>query len=498
MDESIIQDMELFELFYNDKNAPTSGVNQFTNNVESMINQRTYPTISGEVYISNANGEAIQESDLTDKYGVAFPNLKIRVANINPAYLAKFVHILQNGKEEEIDIIRYPHEDGQVATITSKMPYQQYCDFLGWALVKNPSSDSDWFVKYDYENGQYESILNPQAFSNEKDAVTFYAIFQQHPYIVSFRNPDGAVFATTTATYGQPATGPSQIPWMDDSALPLEETYKFKGYSKEMVPLNATDRVINQSLVKLNTVYVTHDIDLWAVYRKQNVHDEPTDLSCFTIVASTGELSPASGYTGANGLRGKITIPLEKDGVTVTQLTGFANQSNLTHVFMLNAENSSITSINQYAFKECTNLKYFEWPHSLQIINVQAFMGCTWLSSVDFSQTQLQEIKDEAFRVAIGGDDINIYLPGSTLRQIDANAFSYMNQAVLGNFTFGSSTDLLDWDHFRYHTPISQQNSGKADGLKYVFYVPANVTTEQIDQFLAGSFNAGNYQILNG
>ena len=284
MDESIIPDMSLFELFYQDKeNTPANEINQFTNNIESMINQQTYPTISGEVYISNAEGAAVKESDLTEIYGKAFPNLKIRVAKIDPAYIAKFVQILPSGKEEEIEIIRYPHEDGQSVTITSKMPYKQYCDFLGWGLTKTPLADSDWFVKYDYINETYEPILNPQNFTEEKNAVTLYAIFREHPYIVSFKNPDGEVIATTASTYGQPAKKPALVPSVDESTLPLTETYKFKGFSKERVSLDANDRVISQSLVNLNNVYVTHDMDLWVVYRKQDVHDEPTDINYFVF-----------------------------------------------------------------------------------------------------------------------------------------------------------------------------------------------------------------------
>ena len=260
MDESTIPDISLLKLFYDDYINTPSGINQWTNNI--VENTRSYPTISGEMYISNADGEAIKESDLTDKYGVAFPNLKIRVAKVDPAYIAKFIQVLSNGKEEEIDIIRYPHEADTYVTVTEKMPYKQYCDFLGWALVKNPTQDSDWFVKYDYKNRVYEEIANPQLFSDQKSVIVLYAIFQEHPYVVSFKNPDGTVFATTTSTYGQPAKAPDTIPTVSEADLAFNETYRFKGFSREMVPLNATDRQINQAIVNLNNVYITHDTEL--------------------------------------------------------------------------------------------------------------------------------------------------------------------------------------------------------------------------------------------
>ena len=419
MDESIITDLSLFQLFYDDKNnTPSNEINQYTNNIESMLNQQTYPTISGEVYISNASGTAIKESDLTDKYGVAFPNLKIRVANVDPAYIAKFVQVLPSGKEDEIDIIRYPHEAGQSVAITAKMPYKQYCDFLGWGLVKEPTVDSEWFVKYDYENGVYNEILTPQNFSDQKSVVTLYAIFREHPYIVTFRNPDDTIVATTASTYGQPVKAPDLIPATDESGLQLEETYKFKGYSREKVALNANDRQINAALVKLNQIYVTHDMELYVVYRKQSVFDEAMDDSYFEFTEESFNDTKDGAYTIPSGYKlrlksgmqvsGKITLPNTHNNLPVVSVEGFASNGRLTHVFFMD-NGSNLRRFEGYVFQNCSNLVWVDWPAGVRSIGQRAFMLCSSLTlSHKFNAMDLWVIEPYAFNQAFGAIETGV------------------------------------------------------------------------------------------
>ena len=545
MDESTIEDMGLFELFYEDKeNTPVNEINQFTNNIESMLNQQTYPTISGEVYISNANGTAIKESDLTDKYGVAFPNLKIRVANVDPAYIAKFVQVLQSGKEEEIDIIRYPHEEGKSVTITSKVPYKQYCDFLGWGLTKTPLSDSDWFVKYDYVNEVYEPILNPQVFSDEKSVVVLYAIFHEHPYIVSFKNPDSEVIATTTATYGQPAKAPSLVPSVDESSLTLNETYKFKGFSRDRVPLDANDRQINQALVSLNNVYVTHDMDLWVVYRKQDVHDEPTNIDYFVFSNFSyneanidgnkflSEYIEPNTYNVSGGvmieikpgvkLSGKVTLPsYSPDGKPVIAVgytfsseeyasrgyswpTGSLGGGDITHIFWYQTEEKpcKVRMIYDYAFAGSTEnpskLKYYEFTEGFRYVGPYAFFRCCSLDANIFElNDNLLVINNVAFQEAFDNS------LGATVLKIPASVcaigqFAFVGfNTTIGRIQFGNGeqgsrlTVLMDSNFVEGYAPADYVFQGNAVPGSLEFY---GISETQMNSFQA-LINNGNVAV---
>ena len=58
------------------------------------------------MFVANADGEAIVEDELTSKYKAAFPSLTITAENIREAYITKYVKILDNGKEETVEILR--------------------------------------------------------------------------------------------------------------------------------------------------------------------------------------------------------------------------------------------------------------------------------------------------------------------------------------------------------------------------------------------------------
>lgn len=545
MDESIIQDMSLFELFYLDKeNTPSNEINQFTNNIESMLNQQTYPTISGEVFISNAEGDAIEESDLTGKYGVAFPNLKIRVAKVNPAYIAKFIQTLPNGKEEEVDILRYARTAGTTATVTNKVPYKQYCDFLGWALTKEPSEEEDWFVKYDYGNEEYEPILNPQEFTEQRNVITLYAIFQEHPYTVSFKNPDGSIYATTTSTYGQSVKDPDIIPSIDNtiSGLDLYQTYKFKGYSKEPISINANDRQINQALINLNNTYVTHNMDLWAVYRKQSVYDEPTNLDYFDLTepynGTRGYID--SDFHSAEGLSqyadaqynivgniiklkpgitlsGKVTLPTHApDGTPIICLgnsfrfrdesTSEENEAtiNITHIFWYTGQNETneLRIIDNAAFASKVNhpcnLEFFDFSScsKLRIIQGSAFAYLYSLKANLFElPDSLTQMGNSAFAAAfnknISADVIKI--PGNV--HSIGQTVMYGLPTVYNKFQIGDSSHP---SHLTYVGAGYNYLTGNSIGTRYIIgdgsdaspldglevYVPNSTIQERMEDIL--------------
>ena len=98
----------------------TTVINQFTNNIVSMSAEPTYPTLSGEMFISNASGTAVDEAELTSVYAEIWPNLKIRAAKVNKAYISKFVQRLDSGKDTELDIHRAARGENVHPTMSAK------------------------------------------------------------------------------------------------------------------------------------------------------------------------------------------------------------------------------------------------------------------------------------------------------------------------------------------------------------------------------------------
>jgi hypothetical protein len=104
-DTSIITSLDLLDKFIADYTNTTNGLNQFRNTSGST--NKTYPTLAGEMFIENTDSTAINEFELTDIYGTIWPDLIIRAAYVNKAYIAKYVQVLDSGKEEDVDLIRY-------------------------------------------------------------------------------------------------------------------------------------------------------------------------------------------------------------------------------------------------------------------------------------------------------------------------------------------------------------------------------------------------------
>lgn len=474
MDETTIQDLSLFKLFYDDKNnTPANEVNQFTNNIEAMINQQTYPTISGEVYIANQNGAAIDESDLTDKYGVAFPNLKIRVANVNPAYIVKYVQILPTGKEDEIDIIRFsPTEyNGQSPTLTAKTPTRTNNTFKGWALDKLGT-------KMVYEFNLLTRTLNEGPyisseefkFSASNSVITLYAIFEPEKLGIKFYDGDGSLLVEDPANPVYYVTGLNQqeqvtklvsyeslmsplkvLPYKDDTQLSTEETYILKGWS------TAPESERNRPLItNLYTEPIRNNLTLYPVFVAGSVYNNILDSkyleaspSLYTHHGTEGVyIKLASGCS----VRGKITLPKTFNNRPVYGIAadGFRALRELKMVFW--EEGATPYVIDQNAFY-ASGLIYFDFKPSIEEIRARAFY---WLAypivyeggggglmnrNLDIMEN-LHTIQANAFNRAFSdskGVGSILFLPGS-LTIVGTNSFRYNPLYGVSTYVLGDST----------------------------------------------------------
>jgi len=415
---STITSLALLDKFIDDYRNTTNGINQFTNTAGSV--NKTYPTLAGEMFVNNTADTAIDEFQLTDTYGTIWPDLIIRAAYVNEAYLAKYVQVLDSGKEDEVDVIRYEQAPGTTVTLTSKIPAKQYYDFKGWALDKQ---GTNMVASYN-EASKTCDLVQTVTFDDDHKEYTLYAIFEQHPYNVTFYDVDGStVLAVTTATYGRPAVDPGISPSTDESVLPMDRTYKFKGYSRTLVPIaGVTDRVIRENVVDVGTIIVTRDISFYAVYKEQSVYDEPTDESYFEMTAAgihayVDEYPEDGDYNIARGciirpvadniFAGKITIPSTFNGVPVFGITGFAAQPRLTHLFFydngVNFRRFEAECFSQLNATEPAQLRWVQWPETTRFMGNYAFYNCVHLIlSEDFNHMHLYGLGDNAMNRAFG------------------------------------------------------------------------------------------------
>ena len=537
--KSLITNLGMFDLFLADMEAVagTTYLNQYRNISKDSV--KSYPTITGEIYIDNSDeSEAyIAEDELTTKYGVAWPNLKITAAKITESFLGKYIVLEDSGKESEYDVIRYnpAQYEGQPITLTSKLNPSKGStfDFLGWAT--DTAGENMVFDA----NGNMTTYGQNYTFSAaSRTVITLYAIFEDHKFAVTFKNAvdsnteipnaNDQIIGVQYATYGNTVTAPDTmvLSILDDSNLGLTDIYKFKGYTRLRAnTLVKTQTALKRALVNLSTMPLSEDVTLYACYMLQDVHDEPTDEKYFKVSnAEYGEITLAdaykfnsnNSYDASKSLKGKIVIPSTVNGVTVKTIFGFNFQRDITHIFVM--PDNQITKIGYECFTRCTELQYVEWPQGLTEISQSAFNTCKSLTSSDLSGLPLTVLGTDAFRGAFYSETItsvdennntitskvpiDITFPG-TLRTIGSEVCSVMNDAEVGHITIGSPTDLFDLNavtlvlknnQFRF----APQNSGRNTNMTYAVYVPSNVTDQQVYDFWGGSQTPIAYEINRG
>lgn len=419
-EQSTITDTSLFDLFlkdYEEGIAAGNRVNHYTNTQNS--GHTSVPNITGSVFISNADGIAINEEDITSKYQVRWPNLNFYAAKINEAYVAKYVQLTDSGKEQELEVLRSAKTE-TTPKITSKIPTKSYYDFKGYATDK---AGTNIVIDYNANNNTLtaNSAFDSVKFSDSNTVITFYAIFIKHPYVITYKNPDDSVVTTMTATYGDPIPDPQIICTTDESSLELEQTYAFKGYTREKGNCITTANKLRSVLLDLSKTSVTQNTSVYACYVLQNVYDEHLDYKYLTfqpmVYTETNYLPEGvadNTQNVANGvvmnlkpgvkLQGKVTLPTyTEDGLpilSVGQSFRIANDAsggnnygtegacaNVTHIFWYKEGKDKpcqLRTLGERAFsgtfyqkQDGSNivgkLVYVELPESLRFIGDYVF-----------------------------------------------------------------------------------------------------------------------------
>ncbi len=173
------------------------------------------------------------------------------------------------------------------------------------------------------------------------------------------------------------------------------------------------------------------------------------------VITSAGMITE---YTGTDT---DILIQPKINGITVTAIAegAFARNGNITSMLLHQA--TSLTSIEQGAFLNCSALKSVSLPNSITAINEDVFKGCSSLSAISWPDS-LTDIKAHAFEgcsslpaaalpatvTAIGDYAFasctslsKLVLDDSTAVKIGANAFSGCS-GLKGIYLPDASTDI--------------------------------------------------------
>jgi len=233
---------------------------------------------------------------LSTIYKTAWPNLKITVANVNPAYIAKFVQRLDSGKDQEKDVKRYAKAANVHPEMTDVIPVKQNYVFKGWTLDPTLVEVDEADVATLIANGDiYEpnASLDSLTFDdNGNDVFTFYAVFAIRAFTIHFVDPQDTTFEYTSykAPYGSYLHEPDMYIVTDESGISETERYKLMGWSREIDSQTNnlyTDprRVKTLDLTKIQSQNI--DQTFYGVYLKEDCLTNATDDKWFNFILNS-------------------------------------------------------------------------------------------------------------------------------------------------------------------------------------------------------------------
>lgn len=440
------------------------------------------PNITGIIYINNTS--TVYGEDQIVALQTNYPNLTFFFKNVNKAYSAKFV--IFNPDDYSETYVKWLN--GSTSPSVQKIqtysdsvyfdnpfnlyePLKTHYDFKGWSLDnRNP---------YDAEGNLLSSVITSsdawsgQTLQQDKYDYTYYAIFEIHPYVLTFYDDVGGDFAEVKVPYGEVAQAPDALPYKDDSQLGLYETYDFKGWSSSM----------GGELVDLSTITVTSDEEFYAIFEKIDnvkkvVHydwfeavDYEYNESQFDFMKSTytanGVMLQPKGYSLGTPLKlkGKITIPRKVDGMDVIAITGFTGNDGheVTHVFMEDDESDTrapLLMVGARAFQATTTLKYFDFANSsVRLVNTYGFQRTALdMSLVSLADAPIRGVNGFAFNQGFtASTPTTLYIPSSVI-YVGNSAFQFGQMPAGSNLQIGTPDDMSILD---LSTSLNKNNYGK-------------------------------------
>jgi len=498
---SPIRDLSMFRYFIDAKNASGTIDNyqfQPLKGDAQNIQRRIIPTITGRLHLSNTINTPINEAEIFSLYQADgnFTDLDITADYVTEANRALFIEYTPEGVTKELYCQKYfDGVSGLSSTVSygGDRPQRLHYDFLGWVEKTNNDTynwESNGSIRNEWTEENNECVDLTQ-YDLRNGSHTFIAVYSIHGYVVSYYMDDGSTPVrkwvertqsesepvTSVAISGSPVVFTSVVPWKDDSALPLKETYRFKGWRLSL-DINDT-KLYNNTTSRLT---IDKNTSVYAVFAQESVYDNPLTPEEM-IITQTGADTVEVTVPVERGTRGKLCFPSTikwspNDGTATTfKVTGLLGPSiegnsaeernvsninwdggNLSYLTQLTAvffqgcgPNAAgpdyITEFQPYAFMQDDSLQYVDIPATLYKIGHNAFMRTPLGAAMDdlknvyqFESTVFYQAfsgaeSDSTFTVHISGKSIAGDTIDNLAGQLSSNAFntSYIKNVVIGS-----------------------------------------------------------------
>ena len=472
------------------------------------------PIITGIIYINN--DVAVDEKDIEDTLGAAYPDLKLFFKTINKVPSAKYVILNNDGSYDLLgrkslgdneNIFPAPLTLSQITQTnldTYDTRYPQY-DFYGWSTeplspeAVDALNDEEWYlstkghliqtttntkvvpVENQYDNWSTEALRQENVYD-----YVFYAVYYIHKFAMTFYDGDGIEVAKTLVPANAFITDypVNVVPSKDDSELAdIYQTFKWIGWKA-----TENGEVLEWSHNAIGRA--TKDKKFYAAFESASVFNNVIDQKYFDItVINSGYVDALSGTESGivdadynvSGptcsiklknevtLSGKITLPAKAivsvNGtnrelwITEIAADGFKRANNkITHVFF--EQNNKYRVIGNGAFRtidnsDVTALKYVDFENTdIRVIGQDCFTRCKNFIAYAMPP-HIIDIQGSAFTQCFAKEQDVVIRLGSEILRLGTYAFSNNYYGDNTEIWIGTASKGAPLD-FTYTNTISQ------------------------------------------
>ena len=443
------------------------------NTISAIPGQNKSQSLMGTITLDESLGLTEQEAMvLYIKYcnSEAFPNINLVFNGLN-------IHdvIILNGNGTELWRRKIIGNDNGTINIT-----REFLEDNTFGIFTLPTKSET--IQYNYKFTNIWSFNNIEYNCSNNDPIGWPIINNIYPvdntvvlipkfkenireYEIIFKNPYDSTFGVNpiVAPYGTKISNilPRDIPYRNDSLLPLTDTYSHIGYNINENAMTAIDFTDNDIVTGNKTYYaIFNQINVY-----ENIHYDYFNLRLGSfedpeskVINQCYILSPKN-----NTLQGKITIPAFYEDIPIGIVEGFKGNTKITHVFVAG---NNLKEIGYEAFMKCSNLEYLDFPNSLRKIENNAVRETKLkpINGIYYFGNNLYSIGTYAFNQINYNGAYTIQIP-SSVTEIGGAAFSFgtsRNVSIeIGTNDNPSKLDLTKG------TPVFTSNSGNMMLFEY-------------------------------
>ena len=261
-----------------------------------------------------------------------------------------------------------------------------------------------------------------------------------------------------------------------DGCTALEAIYCYATTPPSVTASTFTNMTADVTLYVPYASLSAYQSSTWANYFRNILPiDAPQTYACQSIDANGANYNPALQeylYSKRIASNSGYTTTTEALNLTEIEARGLEGKTNLTSLVNILSNFPNLVKINNYVFRNCTNLRNVDIPRSVTYLGAMVFEGCTSLETCYLDNSQIDKIHASTF---LGCSALTTVTLPSTLTYVGEWAFHNCG-SLIGLYCYATTPPEVyngafdDKSNIRLYVPSASvsayQNASGWQGFK--------------------------------